>query len=715
MSQGGPPALNIPPKSRHRKSPSDVAATLITKASNVIGSSSSNHQKGYSSSSSPSAQSPIPKSVSTSSGFGTSLPGLNSTPASSKWHPSAVDAKEALKKLGFEKTGFKFGKTHGVPQFDVRAFAEDSFAPEQFVFSILRDTNEEGVRSFHSSLQQAKEEAAEDLKRNVYRNYNEFVTISKEISKLETDMLVLRGLLSELRSVSDSLSEDAPQFAANVTESLPSLNVLAQQPTERTVPASGRRGGSGSDKELEGLWRAQVAALWNAVEGSQKYIPWVPGRHVIRENTNVLELNRSFKPRQAVHLFLLSDSLLVATRKKKAMAMSSKHKLIADKCWDLSEIAVLDIKDSPGECSNDTALSLRPDQCLQDYEASGRLHLQNGDARGKTGHNSGYQAGDRGAHGVTPQRTRVSGRVAGTFLTDGERDGARPFHTCTNVFYSVVSLRNQAPKSSMDTLGPLPSASETAQPPIHSSASRRLQPQQSRRELAPADIQRMNDLAEELDVFIAHREFEDAVEGLEKGQNWIGVPCEILACAVSGNLCALPGFSQPGRLPASAASSTKFGGAGFSVIPRDRLRLINTNPDKVAGSAEHNVAATISFWQQFALLNETPQLTPFISKARGIFLRARSSIIRNRSRQLKLEGEISNYITELSLVVFTLIKNTCDWYGSSFKEASMASGNACFGQLPFYFITLAKQTYSQYLAALLTAGVPQPSELRDNR
>lgn len=48
-----------------------------------------------------------------------------------------------------------------------------------------------------------------DLQRNVYRNYTEFVTISKEISNLDGDVFRLKGYLSELRSIWEKFVEEA--------------------------------------------------------------------------------------------------------------------------------------------------------------------------------------------------------------------------------------------------------------------------------------------------------------------------------------------------------------------------------------------------------------------------------------------------------------------------------------------------------------------------
>jgi hypothetical protein len=48
----------------------------------------------------------------------------------------------------------------------------------------LSNATEEGVRAFLETLRESKDLAASDLQRNVYKNYNEFVIISQEISNI---------------------------------------------------------------------------------------------------------------------------------------------------------------------------------------------------------------------------------------------------------------------------------------------------------------------------------------------------------------------------------------------------------------------------------------------------------------------------------------------------------------------------------------------------
>lgn len=64
-------------------------------------------------------------------------------------------------------------------------------------------------------------------------------------------------------------------------------------------------------------------------------------------------------------------------------------------------------------------------------------------------------------------------------------------------------------------------------------------------------------------------------------------------------------------------------------------------------------------------------------RARDSFLNARSTLMRKRVRAIRFEGDVRAYVKELSLVVFTSIKHTADWYLASFRDIEMASGERC--------------------------------------
>jgi hypothetical protein len=83
-------------------------------------------------------------------------------------------------------------------------------------------------------------------------------------------------------------------------------------------------------------------------------------------------------------------------------------------------------------------------------------------------------------------------------------------------------------------------------------------------------------------------------------------------------------------------------------------------------------------------------------QARELFLVARTENIRIKTKQLKFEGDIPQYINELSLVYFTLIKNTCDWYNAAFRDMRMASGLVKWVQeeMEYYASMFKRQVYS---------------------
>lgn len=78
---------------------------------------------------------------------------------------------------------------------------------------------------------------------------------------------------------------------------------------------------------------------------------YVPGRHIITEAASFVELHpTTYKPKQSVHLFLLNDAMLVCQKKNRgAGGVGGPSRLVAERCFTLSEIVVVDLKDTGGE------------------------------------------------------------------------------------------------------------------------------------------------------------------------------------------------------------------------------------------------------------------------------------------------------------------------------------------------------------------------------
>jgi hypothetical protein len=82
--------------------------------------------------------------------------------------------------------------------------------------------NESAVNSLHQALLTAKDQTSLELQKNVFKNYNEFVIISKEITKLEKDMLSCKKILVDLKEVKEAfngaLPQEKPEFGSIKTD-----------------------------------------------------------------------------------------------------------------------------------------------------------------------------------------------------------------------------------------------------------------------------------------------------------------------------------------------------------------------------------------------------------------------------------------------------------------------------------------------------------------
>ncbi|CAG8485451.1 15665_t:CDS:2, partial [Cetraspora pellucida] len=214
------------------------------------------------------------------------------------------------------------------PTLDIAEFAGDEFKPETCAYLALANAAEDDVRAFLDSLRESKELASIDLQRN-----------------LESDMLVLRGLLNKLQNVSDNLRDDSSE----------SINVgIAPSVTSEPIVHRGRKPTLNNASDMQSIWKAQIQALWDGhtqfdhlfvctIQCNmifQNFVTLEPGRHIIRECSNFVEISiNTNRPKQAVHLFLLNDCLLVAVKKKRqATKDTTKIRLVADRCWSLDDI-----------------------------------------------------------------------------------------------------------------------------------------------------------------------------------------------------------------------------------------------------------------------------------------------------------------------------------------------------------------------------------------
>ncbi len=194
------------------------------------------------------------------------------------------------------------------------------------VSSILAEASEEDIRRFQNDLRRTKQRTSVDLQTNVYQNRTQFIKISKEAEKLKGEMRTLRQLMSDLTTTLEQ------------TASAPGANGVANN----------KRANRSSIGDLNQIRAGQLQQLYRDVEGSQKFLPPIPGRFIIWRSKRWFELDSAtLKARRRVRLLLLNDHLLVATEKKARNDFAGRGdgsrtavEFIAQRCFPLLDVHV---------------------------------------------------------------------------------------------------------------------------------------------------------------------------------------------------------------------------------------------------------------------------------------------------------------------------------------------------------------------------------------
>ena len=233
------------------------------------------------------------------------------------------------------------------PQVDRRALDDPNLPVEQYVAKLLANATDGDIKDYQRDLGKIQHQTSTDLQHNVLQNRNQFIKISREAERLKGEMRGLRNLMSDL------------------TNTLGQTNATLGITTDESTTSRKYRNRS-SVANLEAMWSTHLQELWRRVEGSQKFLPAIPGRHVLHESGRWVELNTAtFKPRRRVHVILLNDHLLIAIEKKRLdpnspnpdsaklkTGASTTNQLVTDQCIPLQDVEITDLGSKPENIAN---------------------------------------------------------------------------------------------------------------------------------------------------------------------------------------------------------------------------------------------------------------------------------------------------------------------------------------------------------------------------
>ncbi|KAG7114168.1 Exocyst complex component exo84 like protein [Verticillium longisporum] len=458
------------------------------------------------------------------------------------------------------------------PAIDLKALRDPNLNADQYVAGLLSDATEDQIQEYQDSLRQLKARAQADLQQNVMQNRTQFIKIAHEADKLKDEMRTLRNLMAELKANTTSL-----RAAAGGRNESTSLN------GELSTGLS-KRDKRSSVADRSALWNSQMQALYKNVEGTQKFLPNAPGRHVIQNAGQWIELdNATYKSRRATQIFLLNDHLLIASRKKRKTDGPPREgqgniiKLVADRCWPLLDVEVFDMAGSSESSSTRSKLT---------------------DAI----------------------RVRGNGQESFIYRTEKPDDPDKP-SLLLNIRKAVEELRKSL-QSEME-------ANNKTKETINYFASR-----------DPGLLQK----AELLETLSDIKDMRIEVDGNQQNLRWVEGQMDELDIEI-----ALQHFEN-------------------AVERVEKLK-------KLARGLKSNAVAQnfINFKVEERCVKVADMLLRELDMYHNMATKTRHNVIQHRSRQCTFQGDLHQYIWEISFCYFTLIKHTVTVYQSCFPPPMMST------------------------------------------
>ena len=258
-----------------------------------------------------------------------------------------------------------------------RKLGAGDYDPVKYVAEISqRCVGGEEVHAQRKVIQAVADETNNQLKKNVYQNYSQFIETAKEISHLETDMYRLSHMITEQRKLLTGLLE-----TSLLGDSVPLSHVIEKEEEKE------------EEKEVEvapnnamETGRRELIELMENVEGGRDVID-VVSRFVLT-HCDLLEMDIAENTAlQRVHGYICNDSVIIATwlRDRRGPV---RFKLSA--VYPVSTIAVVNVRDLAG-IKNAWKLLAGPDvhmfqctdadtkkKCLAAYEEAKELQKTGG-------------------------------------------------------------------------------------------------------------------------------------------------------------------------------------------------------------------------------------------------------------------------------------------------------------------------------------------------
>ncbi|KAM6964786.1 exocyst complex component 8 [Aplochiton taeniatus] len=452
-----------------------------------------------------------------------------------------------------------------------------NFDPQNYVKQLSQQSDgDRDLQEHRQKIQTLADETAQNLKKNVYKNYRQFIETAKEISYLESEMYQLSHILTEQKGIMESITQSLLSTDKDET----SKEMLAAFP-----------------KETEEVKQRTLTTLLEKVEGC-KNIMDTPGRYLIY-NGDLVEYDvDNMAQIQRVHAFLMNDCLLIATW---LATRRGQVKYKYNALYDLESFAIVNVKDNP-PMKDMFKILMFPDSRIFQAENS-KVKKEWLEILDETKKNKVTKDKHKKEEEVVPHSPVRPDSSTNPF-DDEEEDEERP------------------------------EAEEAV-------------------DLTPEWIQ---ELPEDLDVCIAQRDFEGAVDLLDKLNEYLK--------------------DQPSTIRVKELRSKVDG----RVRQLTDVLVFELSPDR---SLRGGPKATRRAVSQLIRLGQS-------TKACELFLKNRAAAVHTATRQLRIEGATLLYIHKLCNIFFTCLLETAKEF-----ETDFAGNTGCYSA----FVVWSRSTMKTFVDA----------------
>ncbi|OUM52881.1 hypothetical protein BVG19_g2112 [[Candida] boidinii] len=481
------------------------------------------------------------------------------------------------------------------------------FDADKYVKNHLRNANASNIDDFANRLNDLNIENDNDVKNMINQSLVQVLQVSNGISSTEQEIKLLKISVNKLNEILTQQVEEAQE-------------IIDSENTDSGSSATGQRSlraNRNSVLRLEKKWATNLNKLFKDVEGAQKFISAIPGRHVVAESKRWGELNAvTWKPIRPAHLIILNDHVLIATRKK--TGSGEKKRTVATQCWPIREVQLTAVKQEP----NGYVISLK---------INGLTFL--------------YQTDKIEDFNIIQEGFRTAKDEANNLL-ENEKLKQKELQNSL----SRLSATQERLTRNSEILHDLTSS-------IHN-RSRSLDAKEKKLAdvLNSLDADIMN-----LEIHIGHHKYEECVGYIKNLNETID---ELMKNqSLPKNDSDLNGSN--GLITSGVTNNTD---SSTKILIQVKKMKIQSLSDALVHSLTQEIQNPRTPDHSIVEIMELFKILEFEDKGRAIFLDSKYHQILALVREIKFDGNISSYIIQLSTITFALLKSTALLYLQCFKN-----------------------------------------------